>query len=363
VNSRYLKFAPQLEVITKDEASLSNDILEAMAALSQKVLDLRRHASRGAFARSNGFLKGELSISGDLPEHLRQGVFARAATYPVVVRLSSASSDVVSDSIPQVRGMAIKVLNVDGARLLPDDRGHNQDFLLANVPVFAPGTLALYKASLSANKVIGGLPGFVQLGLAATAHGIEKAEAVAGAEPSAVLRTLASDNANPLGETYHSMAAMRFGDYVAKISATPLSANVKALTGKIPNEVGDATMRDLVVAHFRREGAEYQLRAQLCVDLDRMPIEDATVLWPEEISPQQAIATLRIPPQEPYSPARRVFGDDVLSFTAWNGIEAHRPLGAIMRIRRSVYEQSSRFRHEMNVQPRVEPSTLSEIPD
>src|SRR5262249_40184185 len=159
-----------------------------------------------------------------------------------------------------------------------------------------------------------------------------------------------------LGETYHSMGAIRFGDYIAKISAAPLSANVKALTGKQIDNVGDSTMRDVIVEHFRREGAEYQLRAQLCVDLDRMPVEDASVLWLENLSPHQPIAKLRIPAQEAFSPARRVFGDDVLSFTPWNGIEEHQPLGAIMRVRKPVYEQSSRFRHEMNVQPRIEPA-------
>jgi hypothetical protein len=235
--------------------------------------------------------------------------------------------------------------------------------VLVNIPMFAPGTLPLYKDLINLNKVIGGSPEFVQRAIAAVARGVEAAEEAIGVEPSALVLQLARDNANLLGETYHSMAAIRFGVHIAKISAAPLSANVRALTGKQIDDVGDSTMRDLVAEHFRREGAEYQLRAQLCVDLDRMPIEDATVLWPEELSPHQPIATLRIPAQEAFSPARRVFGDDVLSFNPWNGIEEHRPLGAIMRVRKLVYEQSSRFRHEMNVQPRIEPASISEIPD
>lgn len=360
---QYLRYAPEIEMMAPDEAALTSDILKEMAATSRQTFDLRRHAFRDAFAKSHGFLKGELSISGDLPEHLRQGVFARATTYQVVIRLSSISGDVVSDTIPEARGMAIKLIGVDGVRLLPDHAGRNQDFLLVNIPVFAPGTLPLYKKLINLNKTIAGSPELVQRGLAAAARGVEAVEEAVGIEPSALVQQVARDNANLLGETYHSMAAVRFGDYVAKISAAPLSANVKALTGRQVDDVGNSTMRDLVVEHFRREGAEYQLRAQLCVDLKRMPIEDASVLWPEEMSPHQAIATLRIPAQEAFSPARRVFGDDVLSFNPWNGVEDHRPLGAIMRVRKSVYEQSSRFRHEMNVQPRIEPAAISDIPD
>jgi hypothetical protein len=359
----YLRYTPKIEVMAPDEAALTSDILKEMAVTSRQTFDLRRHAFRDAFAKSHGFLKGELSIPGDLPEHLRQGVFGHAATYQVVIRLSSLSGDVVSDEIPTARGVAIKLIGVDGVRLLPDDTGHNQDFLLVNIPVFAPGTLPLYKTAINLNRPVAGSPEIVQRALAAAARGVEAVEEAVGIQPSALVQQLARSNANLLGETYHSMAAIRFGDYVAKISAEPLSANVKALTGKQVGDVGNSTMRDLVVEHFRREGAEYQLRAQLCVDLARMPVEDATVLWPEDLSPHQAVATLRIPAQDAFSPARRVFGDDILSFNPWHGIEEHRPLGAIMRLRRSVYEQSSRFRHETNARPRIEPAAINDIPD
>ena len=94
-----------------------------------------------------------------------------------------------------------------------------------------------------------------------------------------------------------------------------------------------------------------------------MPVEDAAVLWPDDLSPHQPLATLRIPPQDAYSPARRVYGDDVLSFNPWHGIREHQPLGSIMRVRIAAYERSTRYRHEMNAQPRVEPTSIDAIPD
>ena len=59
---------------------------------------------RDAHAKSHGFLKGELVVP-ELPEHLRQGLFARPATYSMVIRLSSAPGDIHSDTIPAPRGM------------------------------------------------------------------------------------------------------------------------------------------------------------------------------------------------------------------------------------------------------------------
>ena len=117
------------------------------------------------------------------------------------------------------------------------------------------------------------------------------------------------------------------------------------------------------MAFFQENAAEYELGAQLCTNLETMPIEDASVRWSEDESPYQAIAKITIPQQQASSPARRVYADEVLSFSAWHCIPEHRPLGAIQRVRRSAYDLSSQYRHEMNQQPRVEPRTIDEMPD
>ena len=117
-----------------------------------------------------------------------------------------------------------------------------------------------------------------------------------------------------------------------------------------------------MVDFFRNSSAEYELRAQLLTDLQQMPVEDASVLWPEKLSPHQPIGKLTFAAQDPYSPGLRVYGDDVLSFNPWHCVEEHQPLGSIMRIRIKAYEMSSRFRHEMNAQPRREPEDINEVP-
>jgi hypothetical protein len=359
----YIKYSPGVETEVEDEARLIDEIVAQMGQAQQKVFDRHRHAVRDAHAKSHGFLKGELTVREGLPDHLRQGIFSKETTYPVVLRLSSAPGDIHSDRIPAPRGMAIKVIGVQGERLLPDHKGRNQDFLLVNIPILTFGTVPEYKKLLGLLEKNADAPEFLQRALAGTARGVEKVVEAAHQEPSAMLMGLARDNAHLLGETYHSMAAIRFGEYIAKISVAPLSENVRALTGKQVESVEDSTMRDLVVEYFRQEGAEYEMRAQLCTDLDAMPVEDASVLWKEEVSPHQPIATIRIPAQDAYSPARRVYGDDVLSFNPWQGIAEHRPLGSIMRVRIKAYERSTQYRHGMNQRERIEPDTISAVPD
>jgi hypothetical protein len=77
----------------------------------------------------------------------------------------------------------------------------------------------------------------------------------------------------------------------------------------MPKVIDESRMRDVVVEHFQTQGAQYELRAQLCTDLAEMPVEDASVLWKSEVSPHRPVATIDIPAQDAFSPARRVYGD------------------------------------------------------
>lgn len=82
---------------------------------------------------------------------------------------------------------------------------------------------------------------------------------------------------------------------------------------------------------------------QLLTDVEAMPLEDPSVEWPEQLSPYVTVATLRTEPQSAWNedPARVV---DDLAFSPWHGLQAHRPLGAINRVRLGAYEMSASFR-------------------
>jgi hypothetical protein len=171
-------------------------------------------------------------------------------------------------------------------------------------------------------------------------------------------------NTQILGDIFYSSAPLRYGDYVAKLSVMPLSNSVTSLQDQpVPRAAGSDAYRDEVVEFFRHNSAEYELRVQLCTDVKTMPIEDASVQWPESASPYVGVAKITYPVQDAYSPERQVFGDDVLSFNSWRGLAAHRPLGSINRLKQKVYEASSNFRHEKNHMPRLEPTDIAELPE
>jgi hypothetical protein len=360
--SSYVRYDDSVETKQADEDALIEKIVASMARVNQRVFDQHRHATRDAHAKSHGVLKGELTIYDGLPDHLRQGLFRTPRTYPVMARLSSAPGQIQSDSVPAPFGFALKLVGVEGKKLLPAHEDDvTQDFLLVNHPTIPFGDVATYWKTQRLLEAQGDPPELVQRAAATIAGGVNAALKLTG-HGNPFLEALAAPRTHILGETFHSMAALRHGDYFGKISLAPLSDSVKSLTGQ-PLDGGDSHVRDIVVDFFRKTGAEYELRVQLCTDLARMPVEDASVAWSPEESPHRPIGKITFAPQEAYSPARRVYADDVLSFNPWHCLPDHRPLGSIMRVRIKAYETSSKFRHEMNVQRREEPRDIRALPD
>jgi hypothetical protein len=138
---------------------------------------------------------------------------------------------------------------------------------------------------------------------------------------------------------------------VGKVAVAPLSANGQALAGQDVELKEPGAYCDLVVEFFRTQGAEYELRVQLCTDLATMPVEDASIDWPQDQSPYQVLGKITIPVQEAFSPARRVFGDDVLSFNPLHCLPAQQPLGSINRVRPQAYESSTAYRRPVPSPP------------
>src|SRR5688572_19001948 len=96
-----------------------------------------RPMRRDAHTKAHGLLKAEFTVIDGLPDHARVGLFSRPATYQAWVRYSSAFSSIASDREVDVRGMAIKVMGVDGEKMLEGGRHEKtQDFLLINHSVF-----------------------------------------------------------------------------------------------------------------------------------------------------------------------------------------------------------------------------------
>lgn len=360
----HLRYTEDVEQEQPNEAEDIQALRETFAEIRTMAFEKLRHAVRDAHAKSHGVLRGTLRVHDDLPDELRQGLFADATQHPVIVRFSTAPGDIVSDGVGSALGMAIKVLDVDGEKVLPGDpQPRTQDFLLVNHPTISSGDVHTYRRDQAVLLQTSKAPEGVQLVATAAMRGAANVLRSVGIDRTGGPAGQAKPHVHPLGETYWSQGALRYGDHVAKVSAAPVSGNLTSLTGEHVTVREPSAYRDLVSGFFEQGRGEWELRVQLATDLETTPVEDASVPWPEDITPYRAVATLTIEPQDSSSPTRRVFGDDDLSFNPWHCLVEHRPLGSIQRVRRPVYDDSTTYRSEMNARPLGEPDDIATMPD
>lgn len=299
----------------------------------------------------------------DLPAELAQGLFAKAESYPAILRLSTTPGDILPDSVSTPRGLAVKVLGVSGERLPGSEDEATQDFVMANAPAFSAPDARQFLSTL---KLLAATTDRAETAKTVLSAGLRVAERVVEAfgGESATLKTLGGHpETHILGETFYSQAALRHGAHIAKLSIVPVSPNLTALENAPLNLSGKPNgIREAVTEFFRDHEAVWELRAQLRTDEERMPVEDASVVWPEDLSPYRTIARITVPPQTAWSEERSRAGDDRLSFSPWHGLAAHRPLGSIMRARRLAYDRSAEFRMERNGCPMHEPAAGYRLP-
>ncbi len=354
-----LPFDPTFEQIPEDEAETTQELVETLRGIMETTTQDYGHSVRSVHAKSHGFLHGEIHVLDGLPVELAQGVFAKAGTYPVVMRFSTNPGDILADKVSTPRGLALKIIGVEGARLPGGEADTTQDFVMQNAPAF---TSATPKAFLKTLKMLAKTtdkgPG-LKAAFSAVLRGTESAVEALGGE-SGTLKSLGGHPAtNLLGETYYSVVPLLYGSYYSKISIAPVSSGLTALTDA-PVDVSENAdaLRQSVNEFFAGSGGEWEVRVQLATDIEKMPVEEADKKWPEDESPYIAVARIVVPAQPAWTDARSAAVDDGMAFSPWHGLSAHRPLGGVNRTRKPAYEMSSGFRATHNGCPIHEPKSL-----
>lgn len=358
-----LRYEPSFEVVEENETQTIAELLETLQHISETTYKDSGHASRSVHIKSHGLLRGELQVLGDLPPTLAQGIFSEARSYPVVMRLSTSPGDELDDNVSTPRGVGIKVIGVQGERLPGSEGDVTQDFVMVNGPAFlAPGPKKFLGSLKLLAKTTDKAP-TLKKALSAALRGTEKIIEAVGGESATIKSLGGHPETHILGETFYSQVPIKFGPYMVKLSLAPISPTLTQLTD-VPVDLDGKPngLRAAVVDYFAQCTAEWELRVQFCTDLETMPIEDASVVWPEENSPYIAVARITAPRQPAWNEALHLAVDDGMSFSPWHGIADHRPLGSIMRVRKAAYAMSARFRAARNGGALREPVDLDGFP-
>ncbi len=356
-----LRFRPEIEQPEPDEQETIDGIIRGMTQQSEAVEEREGHAVRASHAKSSALAVGTLEIAAGLPPELAQGLFATPGTHPVAVRFAQGPGETLGDRVSTHRGMAIKVYDVPGDKL-PGHDTDTQDFVLATGTTFPSGTA---RGFLRDGSVIGksaALPEGVKSVVSAAARNFNRLLHAVGTE-SAMAGFFGHPFSHPLADAYFSQAPIRFGDHVAKLAAFPTSPAQAALGDwRLDPHDDEDGFRHAATAFLRENAVVYDLRAQLWTDADSQPIEDASVDWPVAQSPYRTVATIRLPAQDAYSPARQRYFDEAMTFRPAHSLIAHRPLGSVMRARLQVYRALAAYRQRENGVTPARQASIDEVP-
>lgn len=325
-----------LEQKPADEDQFRDQLIELLRTKMQRENPTTMH--RDAHPKQHGLVKASFTVEPQLPQHLQHGVFVPGKRYDAWVRFSNQNAPPQPDNSKDIRGAAIKLMNVPGTKLeVPDGNRTSQDFVTISTPVFVTHDVREFFYLIRA---------LVKGKLALLLHFLWY--------PRSACNLLKANKnyASPLSTRYWSTTPYQLGaDQVVKYSLIPQAG----VDEQVPANPAADYLRQAMVAKLQQADYAFDFCVQLRVDPRRMPVEDPGKLWRETESPFIKVATLHIPRQVFDTPAQNTYGRE-LSFNPWHSLPEHRPLGGINRARRVIYNTLSNFRHDKNHRPRFEPT-------
>ena len=264
-------------------------------------------------------------------------------------------------------GCAMKMFDVPGTKLVEEEPDSTTfDLVLKNNSVFVANTakhyLVLQEIGNDVPKYLArGKKGFHELLTDfVTGKGTFEQSDWAWDELFAFVKAAQIPPSHPLLSAFSSMAAVRHGDYIAKVRLAPVAENTtRVIHREIDLHSRPDVFHSILVDEFLANAFDFDLQVQLCTNLETMPVNEATVEWPEKLSPFVTVGRVHIPRQD-ISGTENLEKTDALAFNQWRVTEAHRPLGEIMNVRR-IYSASAKLRRTINHQPQTEPSSADEV--
>ena len=319
-------------------------IASVIATFEQQLRNLWKPGGfeRGGNTKTQGMVRAEFIVHDNLPPEFRRGIYAQPRTYRAWVRFAGPGPYVTPD-IDDVGFMSIsiKLMGVPGPKLM-DEEKFTQDLFGVSTPTFVTPDIRanaqLQQESLKNAQI------FYFLNL-------HRPHVLDFIMQGLWIKTQSS----PFEAPYFSCVPYLLGEGQAMQYSIWPKSNTRTRIPRLPLRPPDDYLRNAMVAALDAGDVELDIRLQRQTDPHLMPIEDASVLWPEKLSPRISAATLRIPRQKFNSSAQIAFARR-LSYNPWHCIPEHRPLGNQSRARQRMYFELSKFRHAMNNVPHYEPT-------
>ncbi len=327
-----INLLPGKEYPQKDEEETAYAIVKLLQGQMLRMYENKAKQKRQIHPKMNGCVKAEFIIEKNLPEELKVGLFKEEKSFPAWIRFSNGNTKPLDDRKKDIRGFAIKIMNVPGEKIVESKPGGNLDFILMNTKTFVSRHVNDFYSILKV-VTVPYRPGSF----------FPKLYSVIKNVPILMRAGKAKIKCNhPFELNYYSTVPFRFGDETraVKYAVIPSPKNELKFIQKKNKDFLKHNMAETLAHHE----IVYDFLIQFQTDAEKMPIEDPSVEWE---SPFIKMATIRIPVQKFDTTEQNEFGDN-LSFNSWHTLPEHRPLGNFNRVRKIIYEEMSAFRHLHN---------------
>ncbi|MFK7731906.1 MAG: catalase [Pseudomonadales bacterium] len=288
---------------------------------------------RDAHPKAHGCPVAEFRVHDSIPKDFQAGVFLPGAVYSATVRFSNGSPDVQqADGKGDTRGMAIKLHDVPGAKLVDiESQTDSQDFLLISHPVFFVNEAADYAKFFEINAS-GQWWQWLKLPFVLGVRGLYNA-----------YKMLNSHIDNPITARYWSVVPYQLGEgsrkHVVKYS---VEACEPVKTASSADEEQPDFLRAAMASTLADSSGCMKFMVQRRPKGD-YSVEDVVTRWPEDASPFHSIGELHFK-QQVFDSEEQLARCEAMAFNPWHGLESHRPLGAVNRIRKVVYDRIRQVR-------------------
>jgi hypothetical protein len=280
-----------------------------------------------------------------------EGLFKEGKTFPAFVRFSNGDTHLNADSQPQPRGIAIKLVGVEGEKVRGHESELTQDFLATSHSV--TGIVRNARQFIAVIESLkNGRPHFAALAKSPDVGFLEACRILLG-----LFREVRLAKVNSMAtETYFGTAPIKWGSYAVKFAFRPRQQPWPANNKDNPDY-----LREELVRRLSEGDLLFDFVVQFFEDESLTPIEDTSVKWKSDFF---KVGELVIPKCDAASPEGRALTAYVenLSFSPWHGLAAHQPLGSIMRARRFAYPASAGARSMTGAAPTEPRGVLRSTP-
>ena len=292
---------------------------------------------RALHAPSLGLLQGTLTVDGNLPPEIAHGLFAQPRSFEAWTRFSRGYF--FDKKTPDTFGMAVKLLGVPGEICLPETPGEH-DLIMVNIPYSWVGNredVVQFFSILEKNRKTelhkkGERYSRKPTDMMPLNYVFPSFNPRKFSWPLLKLWRIITWKwlryPNPDVHTYNTLTASRLGEGSMKCS-------FRAIPG--PKGHRSGSYRDRLRQRLAAGPIRFDLLVQRRTMPDSEPLDDAAKAWK---SPLVKAGTLHIPPQD-FETEERLELEERISYSPYNALKEHEPLGSLNEVRLWSYRHSA----------------------